>query len=94
MKKKKTMTDESVNVGTCECASQTDELTHLQISTPDIDPDPADEDDPDIGDAAEKLKEAVEKAKETYEFVTGDEWTDSAAAERWIAEEYEPPEEP
>ena len=43
MKKKKTMTDESVNVGTCECASQTDELTHLQISTPDIDPDTADE---------------------------------------------------
>lgn len=38
--------------------------------------------------------EGVAKAKETYEFVTGDEWTDSAAAERWIAEEYEPPEEP
>jgi len=39
-------------------------------------------------------KEGVEKAKETYEFVTGDEWTDVAGAERWIAEEYEPPEEP
>ena len=39
-------------------------------------------------------KEGVEKAKETYEFVTGDEWTDAAEAERWIAEEYEPPEEP
>ena len=39
-------------------------------------------------------KEGVEKAKETYEFVTGDEWTDTAEAERWIAEEYEPPEEP
>lgn len=38
-------------------------------------------------------KEGVEKAKETYEFVTGDEWTDVAEAERWIAEEYEPPEE-
>ena len=38
-------------------------------------------------------KEGVEKAKETYEFVTGDEWTDAAEAERWIAEEYEPPEE-
>lgn len=38
-------------------------------------------------------KEGVEKAKETYEFVTGDEWTDVAGAERWIAEEYEPPEE-
>jgi hypothetical protein len=38
--------------------------------------------------------EGVAKAKETYEFVTGDEWTDAAAAERWIAEEYEPPEEP
>ena len=37
-------------------------------------------------------KEGVEKAKETYEFVTGDEWTDVAEAERWIAEEYEPPE--
>ena len=36
-------------------------------------------------------KEGIEKAKETYEFVTGDEWTDAAEAERWIAEEYEPP---
>ena len=36
-------------------------------------------------------KEGVEKAKETYEFVTGDEWTNAAEAERWIAEEYEPP---
>ena len=33
----------------------------------------------------------IEKAKETYEFVTGDEFTDRAAAEKWIAEEYEPP---
>ena len=39
-------------------------------------------------------KEGVDKAKETYEFVTGDEWTDVADAERWIAEEYEPSEEP
>ena len=38
-------------------------------------------------------KEGVDKAKETYEIVTGDEWTDAAGAERWIAEEYEPPEE-
>lgn len=38
-------------------------------------------------------KEGVEKAKETYEFVTGDEWVDAAEAARWIAEEYEPPEE-
>ena len=37
-------------------------------------------------------KEGVAKAKETYEIVTGDEWTDAAGAERWIAEEYEPPE--
>ena len=37
-------------------------------------------------------KEGVDKAKETYEIVTGDEWTDAAGAERWIAEEYEPPE--
>lgn len=33
----------------------------------------------------------IAKAKETYEFVTGDEWKDRAAAEKWIAEEYEPP---
>ena len=33
----------------------------------------------------------VAKAKETYEFVTGEEFTDRAAAEKWIAEEYEPP---
>ena len=32
----------------------------------------------------------VAKAKETYEFVTGEEFTDRAAAEKWIAEEYEP----
>jgi len=38
-------------------------------------------------------KEGIDKAKETYEFVTGDEWTDIAGAERWIAEEYEPPQE-
>ena len=38
-------------------------------------------------------KEGVDKAKETYEIVTGEEWTDVAAAERWVAEEYEPPEE-
>ena len=31
---------------------------------------------------------------ETYEFVTGDEFTDRAAAEKWIAEEYVPDEEP
>lgn len=34
----------------------------------------------------------IAKAKETYEFVTGDEFVDRAAAEKWIAEEYEPPE--
>ena len=32
----------------------------------------------------------IAKAKETYEFVTGDEFTDRAAAEKWIVEEYEP----
>ena len=37
-------------------------------------------------------KAGIAKAKETYEFVTGDEFTDRAAAEKWIAEEYEPPE--
>ena len=39
------------------------------------------------GEATEK---SVEKAKETYEFVTGDEYENQAAAEKWIAEEYEP----
>ena len=34
----------------------------------------------------------IAKAKETYEFVTGEEFSDRAAAEKWIAEEYEPPE--
>ena len=34
----------------------------------------------------------VDKAKETYEFVTGEEFVGRAAAEKWIAEEYEPPE--
>ena len=38
-------------------------------------------------------KQGVAKAKETYEFVTGDEFVDRATAEKWIAEEYEPPEE-
>lgn len=33
----------------------------------------------------------IEKAKETYEFVTGDEFAGRAAAEKWIAEEYQPP---
>ena len=31
----------------------------------------------------------IEKAKETYEFVTGEEFTSRADAEKWIAEEYE-----
>ena len=39
-------------------------------------------------------KEGVEKAKETYEFVTGDEWASTEEAARWIAEEYEPSDEP
>ncbi len=38
-------------------------------------------------------KEGIAKAKETYEFVTGDEFTDRAAAEKWIAEEYVPDED-
>lgn len=33
----------------------------------------------------------IAKASETYEFVTGDEFEGRAAAEKWIAEEYEPP---
>ncbi len=39
-------------------------------------------------------EQGIAKAKETYEFVTGDEFTSRAAAEKWIAEEYQPPEEP
>ncbi len=39
-------------------------------------------------------EEGIAKAKETYEFVTGDEFTDRAAAEKWIAEEYVPDEDP
>lgn len=38
-------------------------------------------------------EKGIEKAKETYEFVTGEEFTDRAAAEKWIKEEYEPPAE-
>ena len=34
----------------------------------------------------------VAKAKETYEFVTGEEFAGREAAEKWLAEEYEPPE--
>lgn len=34
--------------------------------------------------------EGIAKAKETYEFVTGDEFVDRATAEKWIAEEYQP----
>ena len=36
-------------------------------------------------------KSGIAKAKETYEFVTGEEFESRAAAEKWIAEEYEPP---
>lgn len=38
-------------------------------------------------------KEGVAKAMESYEFVTGEEWTGKEAAKRWIAEEYEPPQD-
>ncbi len=36
-------------------------------------------------------EKGIAKAKETYEFVTGEEFKDRAAAEKWLAEEYEPP---
>jgi len=36
----------------------------------------------------------ISRAKETYEFVTGDEYAGREAAEKWIAEEYQPPEDP
>lgn len=42
--------------------------------------------------AANGSANGVAKAKETYEFVTGDEWKDEAEARRWIREEYEPDE--
>ena len=42
------------------------------------------------GSGSEK---GIAKAKETYEFVTGEEFTDRAAAEKWLAEEYQPPTE-
>ena len=42
--------------------------------------------------SADRSAQGTAKAKETYEFVTGDEWTDVEEAERWIAEDYEPPE--
>ena len=42
---------------------------------------------------ADGSKEGIDKAKETYEFVTGEEFTNRADAEKWIAEEYEPPEQ-
>lgn len=35
----------------------------------------------------------IAKARETYEFVTGDEFESREAAEKWLAEEYEPPED-
>lgn len=41
MKKKEKMTNECIDVGTCECGNQTDELTQLQINT--SDPDPTDQ---------------------------------------------------
>lgn len=37
--------------------------------------------------------QGIAKAKETYEFVTGEEFTDREAAEKWIAEEYVPDED-
>lgn len=36
--------------------------------------------------------EGVAKARETYEFVTGEEFVSRDEAERWLKEEYEPPE--
>lgn len=34
-------------------------------------------------------EQGIAKAKDTYEFITGDTFTDRAAAEKWLAEEYE-----
>ena len=41
--------------------------------------------------AANKSASGVAKAKETYEFVTGDKWAGTEEALRWISEEYHPP---
>lgn len=41
--------------------------------------------------SAGRSEAGVAKAKETYEFVTGDEWVSIEDAARWIAEEYDPP---
>ena len=38
-------------------------------------------------------EQGIAKAKETYEFVTGEEFVDRATAEKWVEEEYEPPEQ-
>ena len=46
------------------------------------------------GVSEETRRAVIEKAKETYEFVTGDEFVDRAAAEKWIAEEYQPSDPP
>lgn len=35
-------------------------------------------------------EQGIAKAKETYEFVTGDEFVDRATAEKWLREEYKP----
>lgn len=42
---------------------------------------------------ANRSSAGVAKAKETYEFVTGDEWQSVVEARRWIREEYEPGDE-
>ena len=41
----------------------------------------------------EGCEQGIARAKETYEFVTGEEFTDRAAAEKWIAEECMPDED-
>lgn len=43
--------------------------------------------------ASQGSEKGIAKAKETYEFVTGDEWQGEAEAQRWIREEYQPDEE-
>ena len=88
------ITDDAEKIGTVELAMQviTDEDNLESISGEYIGVDEK--------LAVESLLRVIEsggndkgiaKAKETYEFVTGEEFTDRAAAEKWIAEEYEPP---
>ena len=44
----------------------------------------------DVIEGGKASKQAVAAAKEQYEFLTGDEYTTVEAADKWLAENYEP----